>query len=366
MKNIFSTLCMALFAVAMIAQEPVLTFEKTEHDFGKINEADGRVSVVFTFKNEGMAPLILSNVKASCGCTTPTWTKEPVEPGQTGSITVTYNPNSRPGKFSKTVTVTSNASVSVQRVYIRGEVIPRPAKPSNKYAVAVGELSLKSNSLNLGIIKKGENMSGELEYANLTQAEHTVELVAGKADAFLIHQVTLATVQPNETGKFIFALDSKKTKLYGPIETYVYVVIDGKRILDDAHKLTIKAEIQENFANLTTDQKHEAPILEINNIIDLGEVPAGKKGIKKAIPFGNTNVAPLYIYRVYNPSEGVLACTATPKVKGGKKGTLNIILNTIENGQPMKPGNYSRQVYLYTNDPQHGKYALFIKWTVTE
>ena len=80
---------MALAAVAMTAQEPVMTFEKTEHDFGKIDEAGGRVSTEFVFKNEGMAPLVLSNVRASCGCTTPSWTKEPVEPGQTGTITVT-------------------------------------------------------------------------------------------------------------------------------------------------------------------------------------------------------------------------------------------------------------------------------------
>ena len=132
MKKIISTLCMALAAVAMMAQNPVITFEKTEHDFGKINEADGRVSVVFSFKNEGMAPLVLSNVRASCGCTTPTWTKEPVEPGQSGSITVTYNPNGRPGRFQKTVTITSNASEPTKKVYIKGEVIPKQAKPVNK------------------------------------------------------------------------------------------------------------------------------------------------------------------------------------------------------------------------------------------
>ena len=128
MKKIFSTLCMALVAVAMMGQDPVITFVKTEHDFGKINEADGRVSTVFEFKNEGMAPLILSNVRASCGCTTPTWTKEPIEPGQTGSITVTYNPNGRPGRFQKTVTITSNATEPTKRVYIKGEVIPKQAR----------------------------------------------------------------------------------------------------------------------------------------------------------------------------------------------------------------------------------------------
>ena len=60
-----------LLSMAMMAQEPVITFSKTTHDFGKINEADGRVTTIFEFTNEGMVPLVLTNVKASCGCTTP-------------------------------------------------------------------------------------------------------------------------------------------------------------------------------------------------------------------------------------------------------------------------------------------------------
>ena len=203
MKKIFTTLFMALTAVAMMAQQPVITFEKTEHDFGKINEADGRVSTVFEFKNEGMAPLVLSNVRASCGCTTPTWTKEPIEPGQTGSITVTYNPNGRPGRFQKTVTITSNATEATKRVYIKGEVIPKAAKPANKYTVAVGALNMKTKTLDLGTIKKGENKSGELEYANLGKDAHHVELATSGADTYLINQVTLADVKANETGKWL-------------------------------------------------------------------------------------------------------------------------------------------------------------------
>ena len=229
MKKIFTTLFMALTAVAMMAQQPVITFEKTEHDFGKINEADGRVSTVFEFKNEGMAPLVLSNVRASCGCTTPTWTKEPIEPGQTGSITVTYNPNGRPGRFQKTVTITSNA----------------------KYTVAVGALNMKTKTLDLGTIKKGENKSGELEYANLGKDAHHVELATSGADTYLINQVTLADVKANETGKFVFAIDTKAPKLYGPVEAYAFVVIDGKKEIDEAHKLVIKANIEEDFSGLS-------------------------------------------------------------------------------------------------------------------
>ena len=86
MKKMILFAAMLLSMTAM-AQTPVITFEKTTHDFGKINEADGRVTTIFEFKNEGMVPLVLSNVRASCGCTTPKWTREPIEPGANGQIT---------------------------------------------------------------------------------------------------------------------------------------------------------------------------------------------------------------------------------------------------------------------------------------
>ena len=91
-----------------------------DHDYGTITKgADG--DCVFKFKNEGKAPLILSNVKASCGCTTPMWTKEPVMPGASGEIKVHYDTN-RIGAFSKTITVSSNAENATIMLRILGTV----------------------------------------------------------------------------------------------------------------------------------------------------------------------------------------------------------------------------------------------------
>ena len=343
MKKIFSTLCMALVAVAMMGQQPVITFEKTEHDFGKINESDGRVSVVFEFKNEGMAPLILSNVRASCGCTTPTWTKEPVEPGQTGSITVTYNPNGRPGRFQKTVTITSNAKEPTVKVYIKGEVIPKQAKPANRFPVAMGDLSLKSKVLDLGTVKKGENKSGEIEYANLTQAEHKIELATNAKDAWLINQITLAAPKAGETGKFVFALDSKKA-IFGPIEAYAYVVVDGKKEISEAFKLTIKANIVEDFSGLTQEQKLNAPILETAAEQNAGKIAAGK-AVKFVFPIKNVGVNPLEIRRIYS-TEQAISIKQPKAIKSGKKGAVTLDINA----KGLQPGAYTREVVIITND----------------
>ena len=100
---------------------PNITFTEQEHNYGTLQKGgDGNCEFIFT--NEGNEPLILSNVKASCGCTVPTWTKEPIMPGQTGTINVRYNTNNI-GAFTKTITVTSNA-VNTPRLTlkIRGKV----------------------------------------------------------------------------------------------------------------------------------------------------------------------------------------------------------------------------------------------------
>ena len=365
MKKFLATLSMALVAVAMMAQQPVITFEKTEHDFGKINEADGRVTTIFTFKNEGMAALVLSNVRASCGCTTPSYTKEPINPGETGEITVTYNPNGRPGHFSKTITVTSNASEPTKKLYIKGEVIPKPAAPApNSYPVKMGALSLKTQNVNFGTIKKDQNVSREIEYANKSNEEVSVSLLLDGSKGFDA-DVTLIKVKPNETGKFVLVYDSKLNKSYGPQESSAYVVINGKTVRTNEYKITMKGEVVEDFSQLTTQQRQTAPALQMPTVIDFGVVAAGKKGIKKHVAFSNNNADPLMIRRIYNANAKTLQCAAPTKVNGGKKGTFTVSLNTLDqNGKALAAGQYSRQVTVYTNDPQHSKTVITIKWTI--
>lgn len=100
---------------------PVFQFKKERHNFGTVAEGP-KITHEFSFKNIGQEPLIISKVKASCGCTTPSSPKEPILPGEEGVITVVYNTKGRPGKFTKAITITSNAYVSTKRLFIEGNV----------------------------------------------------------------------------------------------------------------------------------------------------------------------------------------------------------------------------------------------------
>ncbi len=100
---------------------PVFEFDAKVHDFGEVPEGP-KYEHVFNFTNNGKEPLIISNVRASCGCTTPSWPREPVLPGASSSIKAIYNSKGRPGKFNKSITITSNASTPTTVVYIKGTV----------------------------------------------------------------------------------------------------------------------------------------------------------------------------------------------------------------------------------------------------
>ncbi|MDR1884440.1 MAG: DUF1573 domain-containing protein [Prevotella sp.] len=120
---LFALVLSAGFIIAQNDKKaPKIVFEKAVHDFGKVTESAGSVSCEFRFKNTGTAPFLIQRVQASCGCTTPEYTNEPVLPGKEGKIKVTYSTTDRIGTFNKDVTVFSNVPDSIYKLNIKGEV----------------------------------------------------------------------------------------------------------------------------------------------------------------------------------------------------------------------------------------------------
>ncbi len=144
-KLILSIIAVASMATVTLAQDDKAAapatnpkaadfkFEKEVHDFGTIKEGV-QAEYTFKFTNTGKEPLVISNVQASCGCTTPKWTKEPIKPGESGSVTAIYNSKGRPGTFNKAVTITSNAKTPQKVLFIKGNV---EVESSNESAMPV-------------------------------------------------------------------------------------------------------------------------------------------------------------------------------------------------------------------------------------
>lgn len=124
MKKIvtIAILLFSCFTMAMAQQsEAKIKFDKVSHDFGTFSENAPVQECVFSFINEGSAPLIINQAFASCGCTIPAYTKAPVMPGKKGQIKITYNGKGKfPGHFKKTITVRTNGNPEMTRLYVEG------------------------------------------------------------------------------------------------------------------------------------------------------------------------------------------------------------------------------------------------------
>ncbi len=132
MKKLFLLFATVFFVAQAFAQQaskpeeadgPKIAFAESTHDFGDI-EQGAKVNHIFEFENTGTEPLILSNVLTTCGCTATNWPHEPIAPGESGKIEVSFNSSGKMGKQNKVITVVSNALNAQERVKIITNILP--------------------------------------------------------------------------------------------------------------------------------------------------------------------------------------------------------------------------------------------------
>ncbi|WP_300729659.1 DUF1573 domain-containing protein [uncultured Bacteroides sp.] len=128
MKKIFLTtfLMVAAFLLVVAQGTAEIKFEKNTYSFGSFSENNPKVTCEFKFTNTGNGPLVIHQAIASCGCTVPSYPKEPIKPGESGVIKVTYNGEGKfPGHFRKSITIRTNAKEEVVRLYVEGDMTPK-------------------------------------------------------------------------------------------------------------------------------------------------------------------------------------------------------------------------------------------------
>ncbi len=176
-----------------------IEFSEQSFNFGDIKEGDNAVHE-FEFTNIGSEPLVISNVKASCGCTTPYWTKNPVAPGEKGKITASYNSKNRPGNFHKSITITSNAENEPKKVvYIKG-VVKKEIKVYTPEEIAASPvLAFEKSSFQLGKVEKGQTIPIALNIKNEGKSPLNIDRVRSGCNCFFILPSADKTIEAGET-----------------------------------------------------------------------------------------------------------------------------------------------------------------------
>ncbi len=244
-KLFLLTLLCFIFVCYTVQAQGKLVFEKETHDFGTIAEGT-QATYVFKVRNEGNEPVVIPNVQASCGCTTPTWTKEPILPGKTGTITAVYNSTGRPGPFHKNITVLSNNSVLPRHVlYIKGEVGPKDliSGPTPEQKALSPRLAVGSTNYSFGKLEKGQKAVAKFLIRNTGRKPLVIQGVKSPCNC-INYRTSAAEIKPGEVAtlelRYIPALLGEQNEI---------VTVFSNDLIMPSLKLTLKANVTEAKAS---------------------------------------------------------------------------------------------------------------------
>ncbi|MDR2083426.1 MAG: DUF1573 domain-containing protein [Bacteroidales bacterium] len=204
MKKFIALICLAVICLTSFGQNkgPKIEFESTNHNFGEILVGAKDVTHDFVFTNTGDEPLMITNAKATCGCTVPKWTKTPIMPGETGVVSVTYTSTraATTNPFGKTVTITTNGTPDKVGLTIKGHVVSELTKFSEgvieKSVVDLGDF--KNNRVYDRNLIVRNNGTIDLILTNVVVDNENVTAILPESP-----------IGPNSTGEVILRINTK-------------------------------------------------------------------------------------------------------------------------------------------------------------
>ncbi|NPA35938.1 MAG: DUF1573 domain-containing protein [Chlorobi bacterium] len=357
-KTAFIAISVFLLSIQAIAQhaKPYINFKEKIHDFGEFNESEGLKTYVFNFTNTGGQPLILHKVNASCGCTTPTYTKKPIPPGGSGNIKVVFNPKNRPGNFNKTITVSSNAENASVILRITGKVIPRELTLNDKYPANMEGIRLESTHIAFTRMTPDQKKTEQLKIINTTDAPVKIGFV--NVPKHLSIKCFPETLKPGEKGVISATYNAKLKNDWGFVVDNLFITLNDKR--NYKNRLAVSANIVEDFDSWSEEQMKNAPKIEIpEKVFNFGEIKQGEK-VEHKFKVTNAGKSPL-IFRKIKASCG---CTAIKPQKmelaPGESTYITAIFNSAH-----KKGRQNKSITIISNDPKNTTVLLRISGNVT-
>lgn len=342
----FVTAVLAFAATVAAAAQPQVRWVEMVHDFGAFNESVSKATAVFKGVNTGNEPLVIMSARANCGCTTPTFTREVVQPGDTAFVTVVYNADGRPGRFNKKVYVETNTNPARSTLTVKGVVIGKGETVSQRYPVSLGALKVTRPSVLLGTATRGHATTAFLNGYN--QSADSLTAIFSDVPAWLSVTSTPTTVGPGELAQFSFFVRADKTDLYGIVTDTVTVKVcptgGNAATACTEHRLPVVVTFADDFSGMSDKELALSPVAELSTKrIALENLPLGKPHTA-TVTIRNTGKSTLHIRRAYTADTDIRVQTDARAVKPGKSATLKI---TVTPGAPLLNGRVS----VITDDP---------------
>ena len=330
-------------AAAVAAEAQNAHFPVTEYNFGAFDEDAGAVECSFALVNTGSAPLTILSARATCGCTTPRFPRKAIAPGDTAYISVSYDPQGRPGRFSKQVYVETDGEPRKTKLDISGTVIGSGATVARRYPVDFGPLKLAHPGMMLGEVVKDRFKTVYFEGYNRSSDSLAVKTV--KQPAYLDVIATPPIAPPGEQVTLVAYVNSAKCKLYGLVEDSV-VISAGDRTFSLPATLIVK----EDFSDMSPDKMSKAPVATPSvKSVEYGRIDRNGAPVTAAFTLANSGKDNLVVRRIYSGDPGVTAVIDKTTIKKGQSAQILVTVDpSVQTG-----GLLNSRLSVITNDPLH-------------
>lgn len=340
-RLLFTLLFILSFSVANALAD--IEWLSKDYHFGVIREADGPVDGNVKFINRGKEPTYISRVRPGCGCTAASYTTDMIEPGDTATVSFSYNPLGRPGSFEKTIRVYIGDENAMSTIRLTGNVIGSSATLEGSYPIERGNIRFQRDTAAAGELKRG-------------QSRHLfINVYNQGAQPFIPHWETTSkplsveftpdTLSPGEIGTFSFYLRSLEEPTYGPVEYPVNITGEGMK----PTTVYIRAVIVPDTKDISPSEFLRAPqAFLLPEFIDFGDVE-GDKALPFEIGVLNDGGSLLTVEKAYSRSEAVDILKVCKSVKAGKSRSIKGKLRLSE----IPEGPFRISVDVVTNDPVH-------------
>lgn len=354
MKRIFTTLyILAAVALTAIAQ-PRFASNTEMHNFGQV-EWKHSATAQYTITNTGDQPLVLTEVEPDCACSVAQWTQTPIQPGEKGTISVTFDAEAL-GRFQKSVAIYTNAQPHLVYLKFNGEVVQKITDFTKAHPYLIGQIRIDKNNLDFPDMQHGEQSVMQISVVNLSDRPY--EPVLMHLPPYLQMEKEPNVLQKGEKGLITLTLDSEKLTDFGLTQTSVYLARFAGDKVGEENEIPVSAILLPDFSGMTDAEKANAPVINLSSKdLDMAPMLTKKTKARQDITITNQGRAPLQISKlqVFHPAVGVSLKKSV--LQPGESTRLRV---TVEKKNIGKTRRHLR-LLMITNDPMQPKVEINIK-----
>ncbi|MFT5512873.1 MAG: hypothetical protein ACI8SE_001272 [Bacteroidia bacterium] len=331
-----------------------IVFESVSYDFGTVKFGDQKINATYIFTNKSPIDFQIKDVKASCGCTVPSWPEHPIKPGQKGIITATFDPTNLAGEVDKSIEIFANYTVIMSKILTINGTILEPVQQdlSQIYPGQFGYIRQSKNTIALGEILNSGVYTDTIVFVNDYNLPLKFDGLLRKPD-YVTYSLSRNVINPGDTASVVIRINAKQIQDFGLVNSDIVFKTNDKSFPLKAVKMAFF--IKQDFSQLSRKERKNAPSLTLSQTeFKFGEMREGATSTQNVI-LSNTGKSPLKIYKV----ETHCGCTTLDleesELDAGETKNIQLTFDSI-----FVSGLAQKEVTIFTNDPNNHVVKLYI------